>query len=244
MLFDDVCMRMTVSGDGAPRNRRVLGCGHPYSGAMRWEGLFADLEGQLAAEERRELDDEVAERTRRERALVTLADRLAGAVGSTVRLGLGAGLHVQGDIADLGDGWVLLRDPATGREHLVPTAAVVTVSALGARVETARAARRFGLGYALRALSRDRATVAISLSGVGASAGAGVSAGPGAGPGSGVGFGWSAAGGSVLVGTIDAVRADHLDLAEHPEGVPRRRGNVTAMTTVPFQALVLVESRR
>ena len=189
-------MRMTVSGDGAPRNRRVLGCGHPYSGAMRWEGLFADLEGQLAAEERRELDDEVAERTRRERALVTLADRLAGAVGSTVRLGLGAGLHVQGDIADLGDGWVLLRDPATGREHLVPTAAVVTVSALGARVETARAAR------------------------------------------------WSAAGGSVLVGTIDAVGADHLDLAEHPEGVPRRRGNVTAMTTVPFQALVLVESRR
>ena len=158
MLFDDVCMRMTVSGDGAPRNRRVLGCGHPYSGAMRWEGLFADLEGQLAAEERRELDDEVAERTRRERALVTLADRLAGAVGSTVRLGLGAGLHVQGDIADLGDGWVLLRDPATGREHLVPTAAVVTVSALGARVETARAARRFGLGYALRALSRELLT--------------------------------------------------------------------------------------
>ena len=47
-----------------------------------------------------------------------------------------------------------------------------------------------------------------------------------------------------IVGTIDAVGADHLDLAEHPEGVPRRRGNVTAMTTVPFQALVLVESRR
>ena len=37
---------------------------------MRWEGLFADLEGRLAAEERRDLDDEVAERTRRERALV------------------------------------------------------------------------------------------------------------------------------------------------------------------------------
>ena len=194
---------------------------------MRWEGLFADLEGQLAAEERRELDDEVAERTRRERALVTLADRLSGAAGSAVRLGLSTGVSVHGQLADLGDGWVLLRTDGTGREHLVPTASVITVSALGARVEAARSARRFGLGYALRALSRDRATVALSLAGGGPARTAAGSAG-----------------GAVLVGTIDAVGADHLDLAEHPEGVPRRRENVTALTTVPFRALVLVESRR
>jgi hypothetical protein len=47
-----------------------------------------------------------------------------------------------------------------------------------------------------------------------------------------------------LLGTIDAVGADHLDLAEHLEGVPRRRENVRAVTTVPFTALVAVESRR
>lgn len=193
---------------------------------MRWEGLFADLEGQLAAEERRELDDEVAERTRRERALVTLSDRLAGAAGSTVRLGLASGGPVHGRLADLGDDWVLVRADGSGREQLVPTASVITVSALGARVEAARSARRFGLGYALRALSRDRATVALSLAGGGAARAAGSGAGV------------------ALVGTIDAVGADHLDLAEHPEGVPRRRENVTALTTVPFRALVLVESRR
>ncbi len=187
---------------------------------MRWEGLFADLEGQLAAEERRELDDEVAERTRRERALVTLADRLAGAAGSSVRLELDTGTRVQGELADLGDGWVLLRAHGSGREQLVPTASVLTVDALGAHAGAARSARRFGLGYALRALSRDRATVALSLTGRGAAPGA------------------------ALVGTIDAVGADHLDLAEHPAGVPRRRENVTALTTVPFSALVLVESRR
>ena len=79
---------------------------------MRWEGLFADLEGQLAAEERRELDDEVAERTRRERALVTLADRLAGAAGSSVRLGLSTGVSVHGQLADLGDGFEIISDPS------------------------------------------------------------------------------------------------------------------------------------
>ena len=63
---------------------------------MRWDRLFADLEGQLAAGERRELDDEVAERTRRERALVPLAERLASAFGSEVVLGLVGGVRVSG----------------------------------------------------------------------------------------------------------------------------------------------------
>jgi hypothetical protein len=182
---------------------------------MRWEGLFADLEGQLVADARRELDDEVAERTRRERALVTLADRLGGALGSRVRLTLPAGARVAGDLVDLGKDWVLVRGDTTGREVLVPLMAVVTVSGLGPRSDHTRSARRFGLGYALRVLSRDRATVALTLVG----------------------------GGSVVRGTIDAVGADHLDVAEHDEDVPRRRKNVTGQTTVPFAALVAVESR-
>ena len=189
---------------------------------MRWNLLFADLEGQLAAGERRELDDEVAERTRRERALVTLDTRLADAMGATLSLGLVGGargepIRAEGELVDLGDGWLLLRS-VTGRELLVPSAAVATVawrgpsSGAGAPLH----ARRFGLGYALRALSRDRATVAVHLT----------------------------VGGAPLVGTIDAVGADHLDLAEHPEGIPRRRENVTATTTVATAAVLLVESRR
>ena len=53
-----------------------------------------------------------------------------------------------------------------------------------------------------------------------------------------------AGGGPRLLGTIDAVGADHLDLAEHLEGLPRRRENVRAVATVPFAAVVTVESRR
>ena len=129
---------------------------------MRWEGLFADLEGQLAAEQRRELDDEVAERTRRERALVTLPARLAAAVGEPVRISLPGGLQVDGDLHDLGEDWVLVRTTPDAHEVLVPLAAVVTLRSLGSQSAPARTARRFGLGYALRALSRDRATVVVS----------------------------------------------------------------------------------
>ena len=183
---------------------------------MRWEGLFADLEGQLAAEQRRERDDEVAERTRRERALVTLASRLAAGVGGPVTLGLVGGRQVQGRLGDLGEDWSLVRVEPDAREVLVPLGGVVTVRALGWHSDSGRTARRFALGYALRALSRDRATVSVCL----------VGAGP------------------PLLGTIDSGGADHFDLAEHPEGLPRRRENVRAVTTVPFPALVTVESRR
>ena len=181
---------------------------------MRWEGLFADLEGRLAAEERRDLDDEVAERTRRERALVELDARLCAATGSVLRIGLAGGAVVEGRLLDVGNGWLLARTGA--REVLVPTAAVVTLGPLGRESDPGRAARRFALGSALRALSRDRATVGVALMG----------------------------GGPLLVGTIDAVGADHLDLAEHPDGLPRRQENVTAVTTVPFRGLLSVESRR
>ena len=183
---------------------------------MRWEGLFADLEGQLAAEQRRERDDEVAERTRRERALVTLSARLAAAVGAPARISLSGGHQVDGDLQDLGEDWVLVRTNPDAHEVLVPLAAVVTLRSLGSQSAPARTARRFGLGYALRALSRDRATVVVSVHGDGPR----------------------------LLGTIDAVGADHLDLAEHLDGLPRRRENVRAVATVPFAALVAVESRR
>lgn len=180
---------------------------------MRWEGLFADLEGQLAAEERRELDSEVAERTRRERALVDLTARLGAGLGSPVTVLLSGSRAVDGELRDLGEGWLLVADGP--RELLMPQAAVAAVVGLPARAEEPRTARRFGMGYALRALARDRATVALDL---------------GEGP--------------PLVGTVDVVGADHLVLAEHPEGEPRRRENVRRVLTVPFAALRVVESRR
>ena len=182
---------------------------------MRWEGLFADLEGQLVAEERRELDSEVAERTRRERALVDLGSRAAAALGTVVGVVLVGGRALDGELRDVGDGWLLLGTSAG--EALVPQPALVAVTGLTSAADQARGARtarRFGLGSALRALARDRATVGVDV------------------------------GDLRVVGTVDFVGADHLVVAEHPEGEPRRRENVRRHVTVPTGALRCVEARR
>jgi hypothetical protein len=180
---------------------------------MRWDRLFDDLEAQLGAEERRERDSEVADRTRRERAGVELGARFAAAVGASLRLHVASGAHVTGELVDLGEDWLLVRLD-NGRDAVVPVAAVTSVVGLPHRASAERTARRFALGYALRGLARDRASVAITDTS-----------------------------GQVVTGTIDIVGADFLDLAEHVLGESRRSENVRGRRTVPFGSLVLVEAR-
>lgn len=179
---------------------------------MRWEGLFDDLAGQWLAEERRERDAEVADRTRAERARVPLADRLAASQGRHLSLTLSGGESAAGDLADLGADWILLTDRA-GHDVLVATAAVVAVTGLGRSSEPAVTARRFTMGYALRALARDRATVVIT----------------------------DTAGGRVA-GTIDVVGKDWCDVSEHPVDEPRRTASVRARRTIPTAAIVMIRS--
>ena len=183
---------------------------------MRWEQLFDDLEAQLEAEQRRELDLEVADRTRRERAALGLHERLGAHRGRTVELRLAGGQTVAGAVSDVGADWLLVGE----REEwpsLVPFTAIVTVGGIpglhGEQPAPAGGAmaKRFGFGYALRGLSRDRAVVRLS----------------------------DVAGGATTR-TIDAVGADVLDLSEHPADLPRRAENVIARRVVPFSAVAVV----
>ena len=176
---------------------------------MRWDELFGDLSAQWEAELRRELDAEVADRTRRERAAVGLRERLAGAAAAALRLTLRTGDVLECRVADVGEDWVLV-DAARGLV-LVPLAAIVGVVGGGPRADGSPPGRRFGLGFALRGLSRDRSVVDLQD-----------------------------VTGSVLTGTIDAVGRDVLDLSEHAADVPRRAVNVTGRRLVPFSAVVLV----
>lgn len=179
---------------------------------MRWEGLFEDLEGQWRAEERRERDAEVADRTRAERAKVLLVERFAGRLGHPLALTLTGGDAISGTLNDLGADWLLLTDSA-GHEVIVGSGGIVAITGLGRSIGPAVTARRFTMGYALRALARDRAAVILT----------------------------DTAGGRVA-GTIDAVGRDWCDISEHPVDEPRRPDQVRARRTVPTAAIVMVRS--
>ena len=77
---------------------------------MRWDELFADLAAQLDDAAAAELAGEVADRTRREIATLTLVDRARAAVGHPVRVQLLGPEVVSGLLLEVGAQWVLLRD--------------------------------------------------------------------------------------------------------------------------------------
>ncbi len=183
---------------------------------MRWQALFEDLEAQLEAAERAELDSEVRDRARREASLLRAVDRLRPAVGAPLVVTVSGLGPVHGRLVDAGTGWLLLEQG--GADVLVAWSAVLGVIGLTRATQTpgseGEVERRLDLAWSLRGLSRSRAGLQVTL-----------------------------IDGSVLDGTIDRVGADHLELAEHAAGEVRRAGAVRQVRLVPFAALALLRPR-
>lgn len=180
---------------------------------MRWRALFDDLEGQFEAAQAAELAAEVAERSRREAALLSLHDRVRAATGTRLQVHVPGAGALLGVVSSAGPGWLLLEVDG-GAEVLVPTAAVLGVVGLGPRTapgDDSPVARRLDLRWALRGIARDRAAVTVGL-----------------------------VDGAQLTGTLDRVGLDHVDLAEHGLGEARRATAVRQVRLVPLSAVGLV----
>lgn len=181
---------------------------------MRWRELFDDLEGRLAAEDRRDLDLEVADRTRRERARVGVHERLLATLdrGGSLDARLLGGTTVRGTVVDVGADWFVLGEDGSAGGGLVPLSAVMALGGLSTHAAAERVLpRRFGFGHALRGLARDRAVVTVL----------------------------DASGGQTA-GTIDVVGSDVFDVSEHPADLPRRPRNVRSRRSLPFAAVSVV----
>jgi hypothetical protein len=190
---------------------------------VRWDRFFDDLEGQLASEweaERAALDTE-AERLRLSR--VSLRERLTSLVdrernGTAPSFEVGGGTVVSAEVTAVGADWVAL-DGGRAGALVVPFSAIEAIGMphadvlRSARPSLRRSALsdRMTLGFVVRDLVRRRVAVTVHL-----------------------------VQGRLLSGTIDRAGADHLDIALHDRGAPRRATEVTGHRIVPFGAVAWI----
>lgn len=193
---------------------------------MRWQNLFDDLESQLATELDAEEVDLLAEEERLRLGRLSLRDRIRAlqdaAPASPLAVTLRGGERVAVAIAAVGRDWLAGElDAGIRRSAIVPFAALATLDPVGAQLAASLRAEvapepptalsaRIGLAFVLRDLCRRRAAVEVHV------------------------------GAEKLHGTIDRVGRDHLDLAEHAPGEPRRATAVARIRIVAFSGLDLV----
>ena len=192
---------------------------------MRWDRFFEDLEDQLDSEweaERAALDTE-AERLRLSR--IPIRDRLVALSGGGRSAGVSIecsdGTAVFGRVTRVGLDWFAVSAEAPGSAvvWIVPLATLATMTLAAEEVlSTVRdahsgsaLAQRMSLGFVLRDLVRRRVPLTVML-----------------------------ASGRGLSGTLDRAGADHLDIALHDVGAPRRAAEIRGFRVVPFTAIAAV----
>jgi hypothetical protein len=197
-----------------------------YRRLVRWDELFADLEGRLEHELDVERQELAAEEERLRLGRIGLRDRIMAMAraGAPVGLVLADGETLALRVESSGRDWIAGEVTVGAARHavVVPVAAIVGVTPerdqleLGLRPPSSEAlhdlSSRLGLAFVLRDLCRRRAGIELRTR---------------------IG---------TVTGTIDRVARDHLDLAEHEPGEPRRDRVVRRIRLVPFDAIVRVRA--
>ncbi|MCD2444008.1 hypothetical protein LQ757_17130 [Agromyces sp. SYSU K20354] len=196
---------------------------------MRWDLLFDDLESQLDREQRDEERALAIEGERLRLGRLTLRDRLTAISRTTdggdviVRVELHGGVVMALRPLAFGRDWMSAESRAAGRRSrqcVVPLSAIAAVlpsrSQLDPSLEpvpesSARLAERIGLPFVLRDLCRRRTPVRLTTVDC------------------------------IVHGTLDRVARDHVDLALHEPGSPRRERELQGYRIVPLARVVLIE---
>jgi hypothetical protein len=189
---------------------------------VQWDRLFEDLEGQLASEweaERTALDAE-SERLRISRLELRARMRTLCHVGGSIVVEIAGGSALSGALEEIGADWVAMTIEPRRGTSLVPMSAIRGVcadhgqllSSLDPGMPGSPVRERMTLGFVLRDLARRRIPVTIED-----------------------------VDGTRRHGTIDRAGADHLDLAVHDAGSPRRAQEVRAFHIIAFSAITRVD---
>jgi hypothetical protein len=186
---------------------------------VRWDELFADLEGQLEAGIGAEEREAEIEEERLKLGRASLRDRIAAiaVVRDALRLRLTDGTTVALVPRTTGRDWIAGDLAGTAAQAVVPLHAIAAL--LPTPEQRARSwelqpsgalTDRLGLPFLLRDLARRRRGVELLLRS------------------------------GTTTGTIDRVGRDHLDLAVHPLDEWRRQSAVTRVEVVALADLVLL----
>jgi len=191
---------------------------------MRWDSLFDDLESQLERERTAEELDLEAEEERLRLGRLAVRDRLlalAAAPGERpLRIALAGGMRLVVHPHTIGRDWLSAALP-DGRQCIVPLASIASISLSQVEVATSlhgagvpgdTVSGRLGLPFVLRDLCRRRRQVEVTTAD------------------------------GVLIGTIDRVARDHVDLAVHEAGTPRRESAVRDVLMLPIDRIVIVRA--
>jgi hypothetical protein len=127
---------------------------------MRWEALFADLQGQWDAAQRADDDARIADLAELEMGRATVADRIRARRDATISFRLVDGSEVAGVLLDAAEHWALVR--CAERRCVVPLSAVVAAWPLGPVAPAPGVVeRRLGVTHVLRAIAREGAVVRL-----------------------------------------------------------------------------------
>lgn len=195
---------------------------------MRWNNLFDDLESQLEHELGAEDSDLQAEEERLRIGRMSIRDRLwalhehSAGTQYLVRLDVGGSL-VRIAPTGLGKDWLsgsVVDDTERRPQVIVPLRSIRSIIldreqstnslAPSASVAHTGLSVRLGITFVLRDLCRRRCELDLVL------------------------------GGGAVHGTIDRVGRDHLDIAVHEAGTPRRSTAVAQYRMVPIDQVLLV----